>query len=44
MDEGKTMEEIIAAKVTKDFDPRYGFESASLGFVNRVYTSLSKKR
>ena len=44
MDEGKTMEQIVAAKVTKDYDRRYGDESASLGFVNRVYTSLNKKR
>ena len=44
MDEGESMEEIVAAKVTKDYDSRYGDESASLGFVNRVYTSLDKKR
>ena len=44
MDEGMTMEEVVAAKITQDYDGRYGDESASLGFVNRVYTSLKKKR
>ena len=40
--EGKSMEEVIAAKPTADFDETYGPEGQSLGFVNRVYTSLSK--
>ena len=44
MDDGMTMEEVVAAKITQDYDGRYGDESASLGFVNRVYTSLKKKR
>lgn len=42
IDEGKTREEVIAAKVTSDFDETYGLESASLGFVDRVYTSLTR--
>ena len=39
--EGKTKEEVIAEKVTADFDETYGLESASLGFIDRVYTSLT---
>ena len=42
IDEGKTLEEISAAAPTADFDAIYGPESASLGFVNRVYTDLTK--
>ena len=40
--EGKTREEVIAEKVTADFDETYGLESASLGFIDRVYTSLTR--
>ena len=40
--EGKTRGEVLAAKVTAEFDETYGLESASLGFVDRVYTSLTK--
>lgn len=40
--EGKTREEVIAARVTSEFDEIYGLESASLGFVDRVYASLTK--
>lgn len=40
--EGKSMEEVIAAEPTADFDATYGPEGQSLGFVNRVYTSLTK--
>lgn len=40
--EGSTLEEAIAARPTADFDATYGEESKSLGFVNRVYTSLKK--
>jgi glyoxylase-like metal-dependent hydrolase (beta-lactamase superfamily II) len=40
IDEGKSLEQIKAAKVTADFDVEYGDEAASLGFINRVYTSL----
>lgn len=43
IDAGKTLEEISAAQPTADFDAVYGPESASLGFVNRVYTDLSKQ-
>ncbi|MDB9737865.1 MBL fold metallo-hydrolase [Gammaproteobacteria bacterium] len=38
--EDKSMEEVVSAKPTADFDKDFGPESASLGFVNRVYTSL----
>ena len=41
--DGKTMQEVMDAKPTSDFDAVYGPETASLGFVNRVYTSLSKQ-
>ena len=43
IDAGKTMEQVIEAKPTADFDEVYGPESSSLGFLNRVYTSLSQK-
>ena len=42
IDDGKTMAEVIAAKPTADFDETYGSVEASLGFVDRVYTSLTK--
>ena len=42
IDEGKSLDEVVAAKVTADFDATYGPENMSLGFVNRVYTSLTK--
>lgn len=42
IDEGKSLDEVVAAKVTADFDDTYGPEDMSLGFVNRVYTSLTK--
>ena len=38
----KSLEEVLAAQPTADLDPRYGPESESLGFVDRVYTSLSR--
>jgi hypothetical protein len=41
INEGLSLNDISAAKPTADFDPIYGPEAASLGFVNRVYTSLS---
>ena len=44
MDEGITIEEVVAAKITQDYDGRYGDKSASVGFLDRVYTSLKKKR
>ena len=43
IDAGKTMEQVIEAKPTADLDEVYGPESSSLGFINRVYTSLSQK-
>ena len=39
---GKSLDDVIAAKPTADFDEQYGPEFASLGFVNRVYTSLMR--
>ena len=40
--EGKTLEEVEASKPTAGFEEAYGDVAASLGFVNRVYTSLTK--
>ena len=40
--EGKSLEEVMAAKPTADFDAPFGPETQSLGFVNRVYTSLTR--
>ena len=40
--EGKSLEEIVAARLTADFDETYGPEIQSLGFVNRIYTSLMR--
>ena len=40
--DGKSMEEVMAAKPTADFDETFGPEESSLGFVNRVYTSLMR--
>ena len=42
IDDGKSMEEVLAADVTADFDEVYGDVSNSLGFLDRVYTSLTK--
>ena len=42
IDDGKSLEEVSAAAPTADFDAIYGPESASLGFVNRVYSDLSE--
>ena len=41
---GNEPEQTIAAKPTADLDARYGDVANSLGFVDRVYTSLKKKR
>jgi hypothetical protein len=38
--EGNTLEEVVAARVTAEHEERYGEESRSMGFVDRVYTSL----
>ena len=40
--EGKSLEEVTVAKPTADFDETFGPEENSLGFVNRVYTSLTR--
>ena len=42
MEEGKSLLEIVAARPTEDFDATYGPEMNSLGFVDRVYTSLKR--
>jgi len=44
IDQGMGVEEIIAAKPTADLDEVFGDVENSLGFVDRVYTSLKKKR
>jgi len=44
IDKGMSLEQAIAAKPTADLDTRYGDVANSLGFVDRVYTSLKKKR
>jgi len=44
IDEGMSVEETIAAKPTADFDEVFGDVADSLGFVDRVYASLKKKR
>ena len=43
IDDGKTLQQVMDAKPTADFYEVYGPETASLGFVNRVYTSLSQQ-
>ena len=43
MNQGKSLDEIEAANLTADYSDTYGDESASLGFINRIYTSLAKK-
>jgi hypothetical protein len=41
--DGKSIQEVVDAKLTaEDFDQIYGPESASPGFINRVYTSLTR--
>ncbi|MCE2406892.1 MAG: MBL fold metallo-hydrolase [Pseudomonadales bacterium] len=42
IDDGKSLVEVEAAHVTADLSERYGDVLQSLGFVNRVYTSLTK--
>ena len=42
IEEGKTLQEIKDTKPTEDFDKIYGPETGSLGFINRVFTSLSE--
>ena len=43
IEEGKSLEEVVAARPTHDFDATFGDVSASLGFLDRVYTSLKTK-
>lgn len=42
MAEGKSLVEVVAARPTADLDATYGPEMQSLGFVDRVYTSLAR--
>ena len=42
MNEGKSLLEIVTARPTAEFDETYGPEMQSLGFVDRVYTSLKR--
>lgn len=43
IEQGKSLQEVVEAEVTaEDFDQIYGPESASAGFINRVYTSLTR--
>ncbi len=42
MADGKSMGDVVASQPTADFDETYGPVASSLGFVNRVYTSLKR--
>ena len=42
IDAGKTKEEVVAANPAAEFEPVYGKEAASLGFLDRIYTSLTR--
>ena len=42
IDQGMSVEEVIAAKPTADLDATFGDVAKSLGFVDRVYTSLKR--
>ncbi len=44
IEQGKSLEEVVAANPAADFEKAYGEVEASLGFLDRVYTSLAKKR
>jgi glyoxylase-like metal-dependent hydrolase (beta-lactamase superfamily II) len=44
IDEGMSIEEVIDAKPTADLDEVFGDVEKSMGFVDRVFTSLKKKR
>ena len=44
IDAGKSLEEVTASDPTAGFEDSFGDVSKSLGFINRVYTSLKKKR
>lgn len=43
MAEGKSLMAVVASDVATDLEDRYGPVTASLGFVDRVYTSLSRE-
>ena len=43
MGEGKSLMAVVASNVATDLEDRYGPVTASLGFVDRVYTSLSRE-
>jgi cyclase len=43
IEKGKTVEEVIAAEPTADFTEGFGDVSESLGFLDRVYTSLRRR-
>lgn len=42
MAEGKSLMAVVASGVTDDLEERYGPVTNSLGFVDRVYTSLQR--
>jgi cyclase len=44
IDEGMNVDEVVAARPTEDLDAVFGDVADSLGFVDRVYASLKKKR
>jgi len=44
IEQGMSVEEVIAANPTADLDESFGDVSNSLGFVDRVYTSLKKSQ
>ena len=44
IEKGKSVDEVIAAKPTADLDATFGDVADSLGFVDRVYSSLAKKQ
>lgn len=43
MAEGKSLMAVVGSNVATDLEDRYGPVTASLGFVDRVYTSLSRE-
>ncbi len=44
IDQGMSVDEVVAAKPTADLDASFGDVANSLGFVDRVYASLKKGR
>ena len=43
LEEGKSLMAVVASGITADLDDQYGPVTNSLGFVDRVYTSLSRE-